>query len=257
MQSGNSFETGKIFFSNVLAYYYFDTTFTIGPANQQQEISGLYVSGNYFPALGVSAFLGRVLQSPDDQPGAPPVCVIGYRLWRQSYGQSPGVRGRPIRVNGNEFRVVGVAPRSFFGVDVGNMHEIFMPLEAQRTYRDYPIRWGKQTPSLDDPFKMISIAARLKPGVSVSQASAGLQVLGPEIFKVLTPRPNEGREQSVARASLVAVMRLSGSSQENSRTLAICGPNRRPAKKKPFDSALIPPIADATAAIRRSNAEAW
>ena len=192
-------------FSDVLAYNYFDTTFTIGPANQQQEISGLYVSGNYFRALGVSAVLGRVLQSSDDQPGAPPVCVIGYRLWRQSYAQSPGVLGRPIRVNGNEFRVVGVAPRSFFGVDVGNMHEIFMPLEAQRTYRDYPIRWGKQTPSLDDPkFPLLSFAGRLKAGSSVTQANAGLQVLGPEIFKALPPRPNEPQEQSVAPLSLAA-----------------------------------------------------
>ncbi len=100
------------------------------------------------------------------------------------------VLGRTIRVNGNEFVIVGVAPKSFFGVETDGILEIFMPLEAQRTYRDYPIRYGKQTPSLDDPLAWkLSFVARLKPGVSVSQANAGLQVLVPEIFKALPARP--------------------------------------------------------------------
>src|SRR5271168_3460467 len=87
-------------FSDVLAYNYFDTNFNIGPTEQQQEVSGLYVSGNYFRALGVPAVFGRVLQPSDDQPGAPPVCVLGYRLWRQLYSQSRNILGRTILVNG-------------------------------------------------------------------------------------------------------------------------------------------------------------
>ena len=75
-------------FSDVLAYNsFFDTTFHVGPANQQLEGSGLYVSGDYFGALGIPAVFGRVLQPSDDQPGAPPVCVISYRLWRRLFGQ--------------------------------------------------------------------------------------------------------------------------------------------------------------------------
>src|SRR5215471_19804128 len=205
MQSGNSFETGKIFFSNVLAYNWFDTTFTIGPANQQQEISGLYVSGNYFPTLGVSAVLGRVLQSSDDQPGAPPVCVIGYKLWRRLYGQSADILGRAIRVNGNEFVIVGVAPASFFGVDIGAAPEIFIPLEAERTHKDYPQVFGPQMPSLDDPKGMtLSFVGRLKPGASVSQANAGLQVLAAEIQRTLSPKADESNGRSVVPRPMVA-----------------------------------------------------
>lgn len=192
-------------FSDVLAYNYFDVNFDIGPAEQQQEISGLYVSGNYFRALGVSAVFGRVLQPSDDQPGAPPVCVLGYRLWRQLYSQSRNIIGRAILVNGNEFQIVGVAPPSFFGVDIGHMPEIFMPFEAERTYRDYPLLYGHQTPSLDDPHgTLLSFVGRLKAGASVTQANAGLQVLVPEIYATLSPRSDESNGRSVVLRSLVA-----------------------------------------------------
>jgi predicted permease len=206
------FRERQSIFSDVLAYNYFDVHFQIANQTVQQEVEGVYVSGDYFSTLGVSTVLGRTLQSSDDQPGAPPVCVLGYGLWRQGYGQSGDVLGRTIRVNGNEFLIVGVAPKSFFGVEVGGIPEIFMPLEAQRTYRDYPILYGKQTPSLDSSGTIISIAARLKPGVSLSQANVGLQVLGPEIFKALPAIPNQSSGKSVAHRSLWARSMANGTS---------------------------------------------
>jgi putative ABC transport system permease protein len=198
------FQSRQNIFSGVLTYNSFDSNFEIANSMGKEEVSGLYVSGDYFPTLGVSAVLGRVLQSSDDQPGVTPVCVIGYSLWRQLYGQSAGVLGRAIRVNGNEFQIVGVVPKSFFGVDIGNMPEIFMPLEAERTFRDYHIMYGRQSPSLDSHATILSFVGRLKAGVSVSQANAGLQVLSPEIYRALPPRSKESSGRSVMRAALVA-----------------------------------------------------
>jgi putative ABC transport system permease protein len=192
-------------FSSIFAYNHVDASFEITNRNQHQEIFGAYVSGDYFSTLGVSAVLGRALQSSDDQPGAPPVCVIGYGLWRRLYGQSADTLGRAIRVNGNEFQIVGVAPRPFFGVEVGSMPEIFMPLEAERTFRDYQIMYGKQSPSLDNAHAtLLVIFARLKPGVSLSQANAGLRVLSPEVYTALPPRSDESSGRLVTRAPLVA-----------------------------------------------------
>jgi putative ABC transport system permease protein len=217
--NGHSYAEWKVFrdrqniFSSVLAYNYLDARFVIADSNGQQEVYGGYVSGEYFSTLGVSAVLGRVLQSSDDLSDAPPVCVISHRLWRQRYGQSTGVLGRAIRVNGHEFLIVGVAPKFFFGVETDGILEIFMPLEAQRTYRDYPILYGHQTPSLDNPLAWkLSFVARLKPGVSVSQANAGLQVLVPEIFKALPANPNGSGGQSVAHGSLDAYSMANGMS---------------------------------------------
>ena len=217
--NGHSYAEWKVFrdrqdiFSSVLAYNYFDARFVIADSNGQQEVYGGYVSGDYFSTLGVPAVLGRALQPSDDLPGAPPVCVISHRLWRQRYDQSTGVLGRAIRVNGNEFLIVGVAPESFFGVESDGILEIFMPLEAQRTYRDYPILYGHQTPSLDNPLAWkLSFVARLKPGVSVSQANAGLQVLVPEIFKALPVTPNPSGGPSVPHGSLEAHSMANGMS---------------------------------------------
>jgi len=205
----HSYAEWKIFrdrqniFSNVLAYNYFDTNFNITDAKRQQEVSGLYVSGDYFQTLGVPAVIGRVLEPSDDKPGAPPVCVLGYGLWRQLYGQSTNILGRTIRVGGNEFHIVGVAPRPFFGVVIGETSEIFMPLEAERTYRDYPLLYGHQTPSLDDPATLVAFVGRLKPRESISQANAGLQVLAAEIHGALSPGSNQASGQTVGHGALV------------------------------------------------------
>jgi putative ABC transport system permease protein len=185
-------------FSAVLAYNYFDTTFNIASANQHREVSGLYVSGDYFSTLGVSAVLGRVLRPSDNQPGALPVCVLGYGLWRQLYGQSRDVLGRTVLADGHPFQIVGVAPRAFSGVVVGDVTKIFMPLEAERAYSDYPLLYGHQTPSLDSPATLLSFVGRLKPGESVSQANAGLQVLAAQVYGALSKRSNSRYARSFA-----------------------------------------------------------
>jgi len=212
------FQDRQDIFSGVLAYNYsyndFGGQFIIVDSKGQQDVAGLYVSGGYFSTLGVSAVLGRVLQSSDDQSGATPVCVIGYKLWRRLYGQSADVLGRAIRVNGNEFVIVGVAPASFFGVDIGATPEIFMPLEAERTYRDYPQMFGPQMPSLDDPATILSIVGRLKPGVSVAKANAGMQVLGAGIYSALSSRSDDSRWRRVAPRSFSARPMPNGTSNE-------------------------------------------
>lgn len=191
-------------FSGVLAYNWSDAYFQIADAKGQHDVVGGYVSGDYFSTLGISAVLGRTLQSSDDRPGAPPVCLIGYGLWRRLYGQSRDVLGRSIRVNGNEFAIIGVAPKSFFGVEIGDILEIFMPMEAQRTYKDYPIRYGKQMPSLDEPRALkVSFVARLKPGMNVGKANAGLQVLSSDIYKAVPPI-SDASGRTVGPARLVA-----------------------------------------------------
>src|SRR5690242_15183232 len=213
------FQDRQAIFSGVLAYNYsynvFGGQFIIADSKGQQDVAGLYVSGGYFSTLGVSAVLGRVLQSSDDQSGTPPVCVIGYKLWRRLYSQSADVLGRAIRVNGNEFVIVGVAPASFFGVDIGATPEIFMPLEAERTYRDYArTSFGRQMPSLDDPATILSIVGRLKPGVSVAKANAGLQVLGAEIYSALSSRSDDSRWRRAAPRSFSARPMPNGTSNE-------------------------------------------
>jgi len=86
-------------FSGLFAYYAWDERFNLTAERENRQVAGMLVSGGFFQTLGVPAILGRTLTAADDQPGAAPVCVIGYGLWRREYGQSPSVLGRTIVLN--------------------------------------------------------------------------------------------------------------------------------------------------------------
>ena len=187
-------------FSDVFAYNWASTEFKVSKeGGAEQPISGLYVTGDFFATLGVPVTVGRALQNSDDSPGAVPVCVISYSFWQRQYRQSHDALRRTIILDGHPFQVVGVAPKGFFGVVVGEKPpDIFMPLEMQRMYRDYPgFSNGLVTvaiPTLDQGATWLQIVARLKPGVSVTKANARLQILGSNIHRVLAPRLESARQ---------------------------------------------------------------
>jgi putative ABC transport system permease protein len=191
-------------FSGVFAYNYLDTGFKLTEGQEEQKVVGVYVTGDYFTTLGVPAILGRTLVASDDQPGAAPVCVIGYGLWQQTYGGSRSVIGRMIVLDGHGFQVVGVAPRWFFGVDVGDIMQVFAPLEAERTFADYQIQWGRHTPSLDSRATLLGIVGRLKPGVSMRQADARLRILGQEVYDALPPVINDRTGRPFPKGAFMA-----------------------------------------------------
>jgi putative ABC transport system permease protein len=76
---------------------------------------GQVVSGTYFQLLGVRALVGRTLTPEDDRAGAPRAAVISYALWRRDYGGSAAALGQSIRVRGQVYTIVGVAPAQFTG----------------------------------------------------------------------------------------------------------------------------------------------
>ena len=74
------------------------------------------VSGNFFHALGVPAALGRTIQPADDNRGAPGVIVLSDSLWRRHFGADPDALGKTVRIEGDIFEIVGVAPSEFIGI---------------------------------------------------------------------------------------------------------------------------------------------
>src|SRR6185437_2531754 len=199
------FEKRQDIFSNAFAYNWMDADFHLHDGVENQKVMGIYVSGDYFTTLGVPAVVGRTLVASDDQPGATPVCVIGYGLWRRMYGSSRDAIGRMLVINGHAFQIIGVAPQSFFGVDVGSIVEVFAPLSAEMAFQDYQIQWGRHTPSLASPTATIlSIVGRLKSGVTVSQADARLHVIGREIYKALPPIINDRTGKPFPMSTLMA-----------------------------------------------------
>ena len=96
----------------------------------KQSISGemLIVSGGYFPTLGVSPLMGRMISREDDTGAGNAVAVLSYGYWNDRLGGDTAVLNQPIRVNGQMFTVVGVAPKGFTGTTLADEPDIYVPL---------------------------------------------------------------------------------------------------------------------------------
>ncbi len=124
------------------------------------------VSGSYFANLGVRPALGRLLSAEDDvAPGAHRVVVLGYRYWQNAHGGDPEVVGQIVRLGGQPYTVVGVAPEAYPG-HLRGMEPYFF---ASR------MMLNELQPGVTDQLKArgnhgVFVRARLTPGVSVAQA---------------------------------------------------------------------------------------
>src|SRR6266540_123054 len=104
------------------------TAVNLSTGGEHRPAAAEIVSGSYFPVLGVSAALGRVLGSDDDgTPGANPVVVLSYDFWKTQFASAPDVIGRKVLVNQNPMTVIGVAAPSFRGIDVGQVPSLWIP----------------------------------------------------------------------------------------------------------------------------------
>ena len=91
-----------------------------------------FVSGNYFAALGIPAYTGRVFTESDDQAGATPVVVLSYRAWETDFARDPAIVGSTIYVQTHPFIVAGVAPPGFFGDRIIAIPpDFWMPLQTE------------------------------------------------------------------------------------------------------------------------------
>jgi predicted permease len=99
---------------------------------------GQLVTGNWFDVLGVrAAQRGRLLTPADTTAlGAAPVVVLSHAFWTQRFAASPAIVGSQIAVNGVALQIVGVAPRSFAGLTVGQRVDMWMPVTMQHELHD-------------------------------------------------------------------------------------------------------------------------
>ena len=130
------------------------------------------VSGNYFSVLGLEPAAGRLLSDADDTAeNANPVVVLAYAYWQRKFAESPSIIGTDIRLNGYPFTVVGVAPAGFDGDVVGEQMGLFVPLSMQpEIVRGRHWRTAANT-------SWLSLIGRLKPGMTVAQAKAEMNVV--------------------------------------------------------------------------------
>jgi predicted permease len=138
-----------------------------GGSGAAQNIHSLRVSSTYLPTLGVAPILGHTFTPDEDLPHAPPTVLLSENLWRHSLNADPNIVGKVVHINEDSYTVIGVMPSRFATVDS-------------------PDLWQSMRLSADDPgydgtnFAMI---ARLKPGVSLPQASAEMDMLNAVLYR--------------------------------------------------------------------------
>jgi|HubBroStandDraft_1064217.scaffolds.fasta_scaffold01356_9 predicted permease len=153
--------------SGLMAYRFLPAS--LGLPGSNQRLWGYLVTGNYFDVLGVGAVRGRVLRPDDDlRPGGHPVAVLAWPCWQKHFGGDPTVVGRSVKINGMDFTILGIAPQGFFGTELFFAPDIFFPSMMQKQLE------GGRGYLEDRDAGNFFAAGRLKPGVSVARAEAGL-----------------------------------------------------------------------------------
>jgi predicted permease len=156
-------------FAGIAAHVIFGAN--LAARNHTQNGQGLLVSGSYFRVLGLQPALGRLLGPEDDrQPGESRVTVLSYEYWQSTFGSDPSVLNQSLIVNGQPLTIIGVAARGFTGTTLGSKPLVFVPVTMQ----------GVMRPGWNDFDNRRSYWAylfgRLKPGVSIDQARASINV---------------------------------------------------------------------------------
>jgi len=129
------------------------------------------VTGNYYEVLGVPAFMGRMITYGDDNSAASPVAVISYRYWQKRFGGRADIVGKQINLNNIAFTIAGVAPPGFEGaMDLGSSMDIAIPM-GWETQVD-----GDRSEFMGAGDWWIRIMGRLKPGATIEQARASLEL---------------------------------------------------------------------------------
>ena len=139
-----------------------------------EHLRGLDVTDGTLPILGVTPVLGRLFTRKDDSAGSPETVLVSYAYWQQKYGGASSVIGSNITVDGRTRQIIGILPRNFHFLDYPDP-AIVMPMQWDRS----KIKLGNFS---------YDALARLKPGVTMQQASTDMARLLPVVLRTF-PAP--------------------------------------------------------------------
>lgn len=147
---------------------YAQDTLTLTGHEEPVRLTGARVSPALFPLLRVNPLLGRTLQPDEERAGNDRAVVLSYSAWAARFGKDEGIVDRFIKLDGNDYRVVGVMPQGF---EFPNKQaEYWTPMVLEQPQQGGNVRRVIMMPAI----------ARLRPGVSIAQAEAeGTALLRP------------------------------------------------------------------------------
>ncbi len=146
-------------FRQVAAYDFGGAGMNITGGDHPEQVQGMHVSADYFAMFGAPIVAGRTFTAAEDSPHGGRVTVLSYGLWTSRYGANPNIVGSTIQLDGEPYLIVGVIGRGFV-TDIPA--DLWVPFQFDLTSQDMA--------------HYFTVAARLKPGVTVPQANAQLRL---------------------------------------------------------------------------------
>jgi len=181
-----------------------------------RPVWGAEVGGQYFEAVGIKPFLGRLLQrTDDDHPGASQAAVLSWPLWKTDFGADPNVVGKTVRIDKHPYTIVGVTPEGFYGTEKMGQLDVFVPIANEASLDG--VDWLE---SRGEPH--VYSIVRIKDGVTMPQVQAELDTIAARIarqypkeeekltFKLTRPGLMGDFFGAPARAFLAGVLGLAG-----------------------------------------------
>jgi len=167
--------------------------------------NGLWVSGGFFRAMGLDAAAGRLISDSDDRRGCPAVAVLSYGFWQDHFGGAMSAIGSTLSLRSRAFEVIGVAPRGFFGMEVGEKFDLALPICATAIF-------DGEKPRLDNRnFLWLNVGGRIHPEMSRALLTSRLKAISTRIFIPQDASPEE--RQYLSKIALTAIPAGSGISR--------------------------------------------
>jgi predicted permease len=146
--------------------------------NNAEHVNIDLVSGSYFNVLGVVPTLGRVIEESDDRsPGTGTVAVARYGWFQSHFQGNPAAIGESVRIQGHDYTIIGVTSPGFVGISSATPTDLWIPLSMEK---EVSPGWNGLS---DHDFRSLYIVGRLKPGVSLAQATASTNFLFRQIIQ--------------------------------------------------------------------------
>jgi predicted permease len=177
-------QTSQHVFSSVIGWSHVGV-FNIQTGRQDTHGACIVVSGRFYAELGATPLRGRLIADNDvNEASINParVAVISEAFWRRQYQAQDGAIGETIRIEGQPFTVIGVAPSRFKGFGLAVEPDVTLPLTAWPWIEDSPLSVLRKGTGF-----FILTAGRLKSGVSVSQAATAIETLWPSLKASTVP----------------------------------------------------------------------
>jgi predicted permease len=160
---------GNSVFSAVAGYVI--QAFGVESGGNTSVMWGMEAGGQYFDVLGIKPALGRLLQrSDDDHPGASNAVVISWGSWKGKFGGDPNIVGKVVRINKQQYTIVGVTPETFHGTEKFFHVDMYVPLVNQASLEG--TNWLEERHG-----RRVFLIARVKDGVTLPQVQADLDTI--------------------------------------------------------------------------------